>query len=88
MKATELERKSFDKSLDGILELFNNLEEDVPIILFSDDVIENIERAKEKYGNETINQKINAIVGEMLSWLSLEETDNDSKEEDTTDNDS
>lgn len=88
MKATEIERKSFDKSLDGILELFNNLEEDVPIIHFSDDVIENIERAKEKYGEDTVHQKINAIVGEMLSWLDLEEEDNGSEAGETTDNDS
>ncbi|WP_449354059.1 atypical membrane-integrating protein (Mistic protein) [Virgibacillus natechei] len=88
MKATEIERKAFDKSLDSILELFNNLEEDVPIIHFGDDVIENIEHAKEKYGADMVNQKINTIVREMLSWLDLEEADSDSEEEETTDNDS
>lgn len=73
MKATELESKRFDKALDEIIDLFNNLENDAPIIQFSDDVLENIERAKKKYSDDVVNDKINTVVREMLSWLDLED---------------
>ncbi|MDL4843003.1 atypical membrane-integrating protein (Mistic protein) [Aquibacillus rhizosphaerae] len=73
MKATELESKRFDKALDEIIELFNNIESDTPIIEFSQDVIDNIERAKKKYGEEMVDEKINKVVYEMLSWLDLED---------------
>ena len=52
MKATDLERQRFEKALDEILDLFNNIEEEVSIINFSEDVIDNIGRAKKKYGDE------------------------------------
>ncbi|MFD2045415.1 atypical membrane-integrating protein (Mistic protein) [Ornithinibacillus salinisoli] len=81
MKSNELERKKFDKALDDILDLFNNLEDDVPIIKFGEDVIENIELAKKKYGDDTVDEKINALVREMLSWLDLEDADSDEPEE-------
>ncbi|SHG27771.1 hypothetical protein [Ornithinibacillus halophilus] len=80
MKANEEEKKKFDKALDDILELFNNLEEDEPIIKFTDDVFENIELAKKKYGDETVDEKINTVVREMLSWLDLDEDNEDEKE--------
>ncbi|MEQ6390006.1 hypothetical protein RZN22_11835 [Bacillaceae bacterium S4-13-58] len=73
MKATELEKKRFDKGLDEFIELFNNMEDDKPIIHFSDEVLGNIERAKKKYGEEMVNEKINTVVHEMLSWLDLED---------------
>ncbi|WP_163970304.1 hypothetical protein [Oceanobacillus halotolerans] len=75
MKATELERKKFDKALDDILDLFNNLEDDVPIIEFSEEVMEQIQLAKKKYGDDTVNEKINTVVREMLSWLDLDDID-------------
>ncbi|WP_226037587.1 atypical membrane-integrating protein (Mistic protein) [Aquibacillus saliphilus] len=80
MKATELERKRFDKSLDEIIDLFNNIENDDPIIAFNEEVIKNIERAKKKYGDETVNQKINTVVHEMLSWLDLKDVELDDDE--------
>ncbi len=75
MKATEIERKRFDKSLDEIIDLFNNIETDEPVIQFSDKVLVNIERAKRKYGDEMVNDKINTVVHEMLSWLDLDDVD-------------
>lgn len=72
MKATELETKRFDKALDDFIELFNKLEADDPIIHFDDEVLKNIELAKKKYGDDLVNNKINTVVGEMLSWLDLE----------------
>ncbi|MUK87999.1 hypothetical protein GMD78_06250 [Ornithinibacillus sp. L9] len=82
MKANDLERKKFDKALDDILDLFNNLEDDVPIINFNEEVIENIELAKKKYGDDTIDEKINALVREMLSWLDLEDVETNDNTED------
>ena len=75
MKANEYETKRFDKALDEILDLFNNLENDEPIIDFNDDVLELIEKAKKKYGIEQVSEKINSVVGEMLSWLELDDID-------------
>ncbi|MRH45070.1 atypical membrane-integrating protein (Mistic protein) [Aquibacillus halophilus] len=80
MKATELERKRFDKALDEVIDLFNNIENDDPIIRFGEDVIENIERAKKKFGETMVDEKINTVVKEMLSWLELEDVDLDNEE--------
>lgn len=77
MKATELESKRFDKALDEIIDLFNNLENDDPIIHFGQDVIDNIERAKKKYGTDMVDEKINTVVREMLSWLDLDDVELD-----------
>ncbi len=71
MKATEIESKQFDKALDTFIELYNNLEPDVPLIQFTNDVVEQIEAAKQAYGEEVIHEKINSIVREALSWTTL-----------------
>ncbi|SFD39637.1 Membrane-integrating protein Mistic [Lentibacillus persicus] len=73
MKANEVETKRFDKALDEILDLFNNLEDDKPVINFNTEVLQNIERAKRKYGSGMVDEKINTVVHEMLSWLDLED---------------
>ncbi|WP_156418662.1 atypical membrane-integrating protein (Mistic protein) [Lentibacillus amyloliquefaciens] len=78
MKANDTETKRFDKALDEILDLFNNLEDDKPVINYSMEVLQNIERAKLKYGSDMVDKKINTVVYEMLSWLDL----NDVKTED------
>ena len=75
MKANDFETKRFDKALDEILDLFNNLETDEPIIDFNEDVLELLEKAKKKYGIEQVSEKINSVIGEMLSWLDLEDID-------------
>jgi len=79
MKANE---KDYDKysiaidkiqeGTDAMVDLFNELEKDVMIIHFEEDVIKRIEAAKEKYGNE-IDVKINSVIREMLSLIELEE---------------
>lgn len=81
MKANDYETKRFDKALDEFLDLFNNLENDEPIIDFNDDVLELIEKAKKKYGIEQVSGKINTIVEEMLSWLDLDDVDMKEEEE-------
>lgn len=89
MKATEKDYNKYSDAIDRIqegneamIELFNELEDDDPIIQFGEDVIENIERAKKKYGDNMVDEKINTVVREMLSWLDLEEVDSDEAEED------
>ncbi|RKQ34752.1 hypothetical protein [Oceanobacillus halophilus] len=84
MKATEIESKRFDKALDEILDLFNNLESDEPIIQYSEEVLKYIELAKKKYGDDLVNEKVNTVVGEMLSWLDLDEVELGEEEEKET----
>ncbi len=85
MKATELESKRYGKALDEMIDLYNNIEYDTPIIQFSDDVEENIERAKKKYGDEMVDEKINTVVREMLSWLDLDGIELDGEVEEQED---
>lgn len=80
MKANESDYKKYSDAIDRIqegndamIELFNELESDKQLISYSDDVIEDIERAKKKHGNDMIDEKINAVVREMLSWIDLDE---------------
>ena len=81
MKASDKESQAFSDAIDSvnngmetIINFYNELEDDKPFLNLDDDVIEGITKAKEKYGTDFIDQKINAIVKEMISWLSLEET--------------
>lgn len=81
MKASSKESQAFSDAIDSvnngmetIINFYNELEDDKPFLNLDDDVIEGITMAKEKYGEDFIDQKINAIVKEMISWLSLEET--------------
>ncbi|WP_158595119.1 hypothetical protein [Oceanobacillus piezotolerans] len=73
MKASEEESKRFDKALDEFIDLFNNLESDVPVVQFTEEVLEKIEKAMEQYGVEVIEERINKVVEELLSWLELNE---------------
>ncbi|GAA0432562.1 hypothetical protein GCM10008983_06430 [Lentibacillus halophilus] len=74
MKANESETKTFDRALDEILHLYNNLENDEPLVQFEADVEEHIERAKATYGNDVVYEKINTVIRAMLSWLDLDDT--------------
>ncbi len=82
MKSNESDYQKYSNAIDRIqegndamIELFNELETDQQIISYSDDVIENIELAKKKHGNDVIDEKINKVVREMLSWMDLEDVD-------------
>jgi hypothetical protein len=57
------------EGLDRMIDLYNDAEDDVDIIQYDEDVIQAIQKAKEKYGEEFINQKINTIVKEVLSLM-------------------
>ncbi len=82
MKAIKREYNEFSRSidkmsegLDAIIELFNELEEDKPIIRLDDKVLDELEEAKEKYGVDFINRKMNNLIREALSWLSAQENE-------------
>lgn len=81
MKANENDYQKYSDAIDRIqegneamIELFNELEKDNPVIDLNEELLKNITRAKEKYGEEVIVQKINSIIAEMLSWLDLNES--------------
>lgn len=80
MKANNVERKKFDKALDDMIALFNDIEDDKPLVSFNNDVIELIEKAKVKYGEVEVNKKINAICRETLSWLPLDDVELEEEE--------
>lgn len=82
MKANEKDYNKYSEAIDRIqegnetmIELFNELEGDDPIIKFDNGVMETIERAKKKYGDHMVDRKLNNVVREMLSWLDLEDID-------------
>ncbi|MCF6409333.1 atypical membrane-integrating protein (Mistic protein) [Pseudalkalibacillus salsuginis] len=84
MKAIKREYNEFSRSidkmsegLDAIIELFNELEEDKPIIRLDDKVLNELEEAKEKYGEDFIHKKMNNLIREALSWLSAQENEED-----------
>jgi hypothetical protein len=57
------------EGLDIMIDLYNEAEDDDEIIHFDDEVLQAIQKAKEKYGETFINQKINTIVKEVLSLM-------------------
>lgn len=74
-KETKILSDAIDKVTDGldtVIEIYNELESDKPIINFSDEVLGDLTKAKQIYGEKYVDQKINAVVKEMLSWLPLE----------------
>ncbi|MDX8360915.1 MULTISPECIES: hypothetical protein [Bacillaceae] len=58
-----------NEGLDSIIALYNESETDKPILDFEDDVITAIEQAKEKYGDQNINDHLNNIMREILSMM-------------------
>ncbi|WP_404452094.1 atypical membrane-integrating protein (Mistic protein) [Virgibacillus necropolis] len=82
MKANENDYKKYSDAIDQIqqgndamIDLFNEMEGDRELISFDDKVVDQIEKAKVKFGNDAVNEKINTVVREMLSWLDLEDVD-------------
>lgn len=57
------------EGLDSMIELYNEAEDDEDLIQYEEEVISAIKRAKETFGNDFINQKINTIVKEVLSLM-------------------
>jgi hypothetical protein len=83
MKVNEIEKKSLSDSIDKLNEgldvvigLYNEAEEDKPIIKFDDEVITAIEKAKETYGEEEITRRINTIIKEIFAFLPKDDKEN------------
>ncbi|MGY4689119.1 atypical membrane-integrating protein (Mistic protein) [Salibacterium sp. K-3] len=88
MKANKVDFNKYSEAIDKIsegnnemIELFNEIEDDDPLISFHEDVIENINKAKKKYGSNVVDEKVNTVVGEMLSWLDLEKVELEEEDE-------
>ncbi|WP_449537390.1 atypical membrane-integrating protein (Mistic protein) [Ferdinandcohnia sp. Marseille-Q9671] len=80
MKLNETDKKSLSDSidklnegLDVVIQLYNDAEEDKPIIEFDQEVIEAIEKAKETFGEEEITRRINTIIKEIFAFLPKDE---------------
>ncbi|MBM6618737.1 atypical membrane-integrating protein (Mistic protein) [Bacillus suaedaesalsae] len=70
-----------NEGLDSFIQLYNDAEEDKPLIEFDDEATTIIERAKKIYGNEEIDQRMNKIVKEILSLIPLNQKDSPQNEE-------
>jgi hypothetical protein len=57
------------EGLDSMIDLYNEAEDDEVLIQYEEEVITAIKRAKETFGNDFIDQKINTIVKEVLSLM-------------------
>ncbi|WP_416729363.1 hypothetical protein [Fictibacillus sp. JL2B1089] len=57
------------EGLDNMIDLYNEAEDDEELIQYDEEVIAAIRQAKESFGEDFINQKINTIVKEVLSLM-------------------
>lgn len=88
MKANHEEGQIFSDSIDlinngieAIINLYNELEPDQPLIQFDQEVLQKIGKLKEKYGNGFVDKKINAVVKEMIDWLPVDSHDEKEKDQ-------
>jgi hypothetical protein len=58
-----------NEGLDVFIQLYNESEEDKPVIEFDEEVISAIEKAKIAFGEEEITKRINSIIKEVLALL-------------------
>jgi len=61
-----------NEGLDYVIGLYNDSEEDKPVIDFDQSVLEAIEKAKQLYGAEEVTRKINTIIKEIFEFLPKE----------------
>ena len=93
MKVSKEENKKLSDSIDQMqialdvfIELYNQAEEDSFVVKLDDEVIELIQKAKSAFGQEVVNQKVNTIIKEVLSFLPLNDySDKDKDEEENGD---
>ncbi|GGE44647.1 hypothetical protein GCM10011391_24340 [Pullulanibacillus camelliae] len=88
MKANDQESQLFSDAIDAInngmediINLYNALEEEQQLIQFEESVVAHIEKAKAKYGEAFVDQKINTVIKEMLDWLPLDDGEKNEKAE-------
>ncbi len=80
MKVSKDENKNLSDSIDQMqealdvfIELYNQSEEDTFYVKLDDEVIELIQKAKNAFGQDMVNQKVNTIIKEVLSFLPLDD---------------
>ncbi|WP_416655515.1 protein mistic [Bacillus amyloliquefaciens] len=65
-----------NEGLDVFIQLYNESENDEPLIQFEDETADLIRKARDSYGQEQLNEKLNTIIKQILSIsLSKEEPD-------------
>lgn len=69
-----------NEGLDAFIQLYNDAEEDKPLIDFDDEATSIIEKAKKVYGNGEIDQRMNKIVKEILSLFPLNQKETNEEE--------
>lgn len=63
-----------NEGLDAFIQLYNESENDEPLIQFEDETADLIRQARDSYGQEQLNEKLNTIIKQILSIsLSKEE---------------
>jgi len=79
MKAETTESKNLSVAIDkmqegleSVIELYNSIEDDTPIINLDKEVMEDLEKAKRIFGEDYVSKKINTILREVLTWLDLD----------------
>jgi uncharacterized protein YwgA len=80
MKLHEQEKQTLSEAidklndgLDSFIQLYNEAETDQPLIEFDEEAVQIIEKAKNIYGNNEIDNRMNKIVKEILSLLPLDQ---------------
>ncbi|MFN2744040.1 MULTISPECIES: protein mistic [Bacillus] len=80
MKVTDQEKEQLstaidkmNEGLDAFILLYNESEKDEPLIEYEDETADIIKKAIEHHGKESINQKLNAIIKEILSFSLLQD---------------
>ncbi|AME07646.1 protein mistic [Bacillus siamensis] len=56
-----------NEGLDAFIQLYNESENDEPLIQFEDETADLIKQARDSYGQEQLNEKLNTIIKQILS---------------------
>ena len=72
------------EGINTIIELYNESEIEQHVIEFENDVIEGIEKAKEAFGEDFVNKKINTFIKEVITFLPLNDYNAKNSIEETT----
>ncbi|MDR4436468.1 protein mistic [Bacillus tequilensis] len=66
-----------NEGLDAFIQLYNESEIDEPLIQFDDDTADLMKQARDMYGQEKLNKKLNTIIKQILSISVSEEGENE-----------
>ena len=62
-----------NEGLDAFIQLYNEAENDEPLIQFEDETADLIRHARDSYGQEQLDEKLNTIIKQILSISLLKE---------------